>query len=167
VRSLPGPRLLQQGRTPRPRTLLLSQPVFSGHSWMGLLHSLPRAEQRQYDAMKPWVKLAFERVDWFYSQGTPADVPEYKEAIDYYAQVAVVARQWRMREREHWDSGHAEGCHMASGQISCGPAVLLSLWRPTYLAELLAACLLCSWLQVRHGTAARAAAACVRAAMAG
>jgi hypothetical protein len=105
---------------------------------MGLLHSLPWAEQRQYDMMKPWVELAFERVDWFYSQGTPEDVPEYKEAIDYYTHVARVEEQWKLRECEHCDSMHAACCPVTPGQISRGPAAILSLRRPNFSAA--AAC---------------------------
>jgi hypothetical protein len=67
---------------------------------MGSSHSLPWSEHRQRDVLKSWLKQTNDRLDWLYSQRVPADVPEHREAIDYYKQLLEANLQWEKRERE-------------------------------------------------------------------
>lgn len=71
---------------------------------MGSQQSLPRDEAEQYALVKSWLTQTNTRLDLFESQGKPVDSPEYKEALEYYAQVQRARWAWRRRECERCDS---------------------------------------------------------------
>jgi hypothetical protein len=107
---------------------------------MGSQQSLPREEADQYALVQSWVPQTEARLDWLKSQGEPCDSPEYREALEYYAQLLRAKWRWEFRESEHCDC-------LGEKRRACshGPVALLSL-----AVTLLSCHLLLVHLRSRH-----------------